>query len=107
LRSSITKFESESVQLSCHTSSSLPVTWEMRTNVETRRMYSTSTKDLTDVVKIQGRHSVATGGGFYNLTIRELKIADTADYVCIEYMTSSDGFEDTSESTVRLNVEGM
>jgi len=95
----------ESGELSCYTTSTLPVTWEKRTGATSMKIYSTSSKQLADDLKKQGRHLVSDDGGFYNLTIQQLNLGDTADYVCIEYMPSG-GFEVPSESTVRLNVEG-
>jgi len=106
LMTSVTKFETESVELPCHTTSPFAVDWEMRNSSGTRRIYVTSSKDITTGFRRDGRHSVTAGGGFYNLTIQRLNIGDTADYVCTEYTMLAEGSEQPSKSSVHLNVAG-
>jgi len=106
LITSVTKFETESVELPCHTTSPFAVDWLMRNGAGTRRIYVTSTEDITTGFKKDGRHSVTVGGGFYNLTIQRLNIGDTADYVCTEYTMLAGGSEQPSESSVHLSVAG-
>jgi len=79
----------------------------METSTEKRKIYLSSAKILTDFFKGQGRYSVATGDGYYNLTIQQLNISDTANYSCIEYMKLPNGDENSSESIVHLKVEGI
>lgn len=82
----ITRYERDTVELACHTDEPLPVDWEIRNNPLQgngfRRIYSTA--GFLVWVEITGRYSISIADGFYNLSITNLTVNDTGDYVCNE-----------------------
>ena len=89
-----TRYETETVHIACFTDKEEQVEWGIRSvfqrhlqrtlegHDEYRRIYSTT--GLQRGFNFTRRYSVSEGNGFYNLTIKNLNISETGEYVCNE-----------------------
>ena len=110
LEKQVTKYEGETVQLACFTDLNEEVEWGIRSifqrdlqrtpedHDQYRRIYSTT--GLQRGFNFTGRYSVSGGNGYFNLTIKNLNITETGEYVCIE------DFGYGRKSSTQLSVYG-
>jgi len=88
LFSQVTKYETESVILPCFTTIEEQVEWKIFSPLQNfilgyeRRIYSTF--GIQRGFNHTERYSVSKGSGFYNLTIINLNISETGEYICIQ-----------------------
>ena len=111
LEKEVMKYEMETVQLACFTDMNEEVEWGIRSifqrhlqktpkdHDEYRRIYSIT--GLQRGFNFTGRYSVSKGDGYYNLTIKNLNISETGEYVCIENLG------DGRKSSMQLSVNGQ
>jgi hypothetical protein len=101
----ITKYEAETVVLSCYTNLSEVVEWRVfehngsRMQQGSRLIYATS--GLVTKFERTRRYSIRTGNGYYNLTITDISAHEAGEYVCVE-----NGGYGPEISTVLLIVRG-
>jgi len=88
LFSHVTKYETESVVLPCFTKRDVKVEWKIISHLQDfilgyeRRIYTNY--GIQRGFHHTGRYSVSEGNGFYNLTIMNLNISETGEYICID-----------------------
>lgn len=98
----ITKYETETVQLTCYTKLKEEVEWRVQNSHEQqnfKRIFSTD--GLVESFEKTGRYTINVGSGFYNLTISHVRAAEAGEYVCVE----NEGYG-SAISTVHLIVTG-
>jgi hypothetical protein len=94
----------DSVELPCFTTIDEQVEWKIISPLQDkilgyeRRIYSTL--GMQRGFNATGRYSVSEGNGFYNLTIKNLNISESGEYICIE----NEGFG--SRTSTHLFVNG-
>jgi Immunoglobulin V-set domain len=104
----VVSYETETVQLSCHTDSIEKVEWrvnsklhrEVTRNSGHRRIYNSA--GIQKAFKLTGRYHVHSDSatGFYNLTISNVNVSETGEYVCHERLG------DGPKSSIYLQVLG-
>jgi Immunoglobulin V-set domain len=110
LEKQVTKYEGETVELACFTDLNEKVEWGLRSifqrhlqrtpegHDEYRRIYTII--GLQRGFNFTERYNVRVGNGYYNLTIKNLNITETGEYICWE------GGGQGRRSSTQLSVYG-